>query len=314
MATGNGALLEVRLEDGVWYRGRLVERVAGTKPPRWRVQFDNGDTRSDIRLGDPLAPVRFDAGTYGATVEVRLAYGEWYRGKLVELVRGSEQWGVAFEDGDWAEDVRLGDPGVRFTGAGSERGVKRGRVPEAGDGGSDEPRKSLVTEGKGTETGRSEEGGRATDDIEHSGERPHVCETCGKTFSRRDHLTRHMRLHSGERPHVCETCGKAFFDSGNLAVHMRSHSGERPYTCETCGKTFSHSGTLVVHMRTHSGDRPFACELCGKSFANSGNLTKHLRTHSRERPHACDTCGKAFKTPGSLASHMRTHAGEKPNS
>jgi len=31
----------------------------------------------------------------------------------VELVRGSAEWGVAFDDGDWAEDVRLGDPDVR---------------------------------------------------------------------------------------------------------------------------------------------------------------------------------------------------------
>ena len=32
---GAGAVLEVRFADGVWYRGKLVERVAGTEPPRW---------------------------------------------------------------------------------------------------------------------------------------------------------------------------------------------------------------------------------------------------------------------------------------
>jgi hypothetical protein len=82
-----GAAVEVQFADGVWQRGRLVERLTGTQPPRWLVQFDNGETRDDIRIGDPAAPVQFDAGAYGATVEVRVA-GLWCRGRLVELVSG----------------------------------------------------------------------------------------------------------------------------------------------------------------------------------------------------------------------------------
>jgi len=39
----------------------------------------------------------------------------------------------------------------------------------------------------------------------------------------------------GERPHACETCGKSFLQAGNLATAMRTHSGERPHVCETCG-------------------------------------------------------------------------------
>ena len=60
----------------------------------------------------------------GAVLEVRFADGVWYRGRLVELVSGSDVWGVAFEDGDWAEDVRLGDPDVRYEGL-SSTGVPR---------------------------------------------------------------------------------------------------------------------------------------------------------------------------------------------
>ena len=112
-ARGLGAVVEVRFADGVWYRGRLVERVAGTDPLRWKVQFDNGELRDDIMLANTGVPVRLDDSAYGSTVEVRFD-GEWYRGRLVELVSGSDVWGVAFDDGDWAEDVRLGDPDVRY--------------------------------------------------------------------------------------------------------------------------------------------------------------------------------------------------------
>ena len=84
--------MEVRFADGIWYRGKLVERVAESKSPRWRVQFDDGELRDDIRLGISAAPVRFDASAYGSTVEVRYD-GAWCRGRLVELVRGGEPVG-----------------------------------------------------------------------------------------------------------------------------------------------------------------------------------------------------------------------------
>jgi len=55
--------------------------------------------------------VRFDV--YGATVEVRCGE-EWRRGRLVQLMLGSAEWGVAFENGGWAENVALGCPEVRY--------------------------------------------------------------------------------------------------------------------------------------------------------------------------------------------------------
>ena len=156
---GEGAVLEVRFADGVWYRGRLVERIEKSKLLRWRVQFDDGELR-DIQLANPEALVRFDAGAYGATVEVRCE-GEWHRGRLVELMRGGEHWGVAFEDGGWAEDVRLGDPDVRyvFAGGGAGRRGERGRMEE------DETGKRVRTEtggggGRAEEPSQVEEAGR----------------------------------------------------------------------------------------------------------------------------------------------------------
>ena len=36
---GQGAVVEVRFADNVWYRGHLVKRIPGVDPPRWRVRF-----------------------------------------------------------------------------------------------------------------------------------------------------------------------------------------------------------------------------------------------------------------------------------
>ena len=73
-------------------------------------------------LWDWKVPVRFDASACGSTVEVR-SDGGWRRGRLVELVRGREKWGVAFEDGGWAEEVRVGDAGLRYVFAGGRGGA-----------------------------------------------------------------------------------------------------------------------------------------------------------------------------------------------
>jgi hypothetical protein len=146
----------------------------------------------------------------------------------------------------------------------------------------------------------------------HTGEKPFVCETCNKAFSRSGDLTKHMRTHTGEKPFVCETCNKAFSQSGDLTKHMRTHTGEKPYVCETCCEAFSQSGNLTIHMRTHTGEKPHVCETCDKAFSTSCDLARHMYTHTGEKPHVCETCGDAFAQACHLTTHMRTHTGEKP--
>lgn len=51
-------------------------------------------------------------------------------------------------------------------------------------------------------------------------EKPFQCPHCPKTFSRRDHFSRHILVHSGAKPHECDVCSRCFSRKDNKYSHM----------------------------------------------------------------------------------------------
>ncbi|XP_074075049.1 histone-lysine N-methyltransferase PRDM9 [Macrotis lagotis] len=146
----------------------------------------------------------------------------------------------------------------------------------------------------------------------HSGEKPYMCEECGRRFTQRSSLKIHRHIHSGEKPYVCEECGRRFTQRSNLKIHRHIHSGEKPYVCEECGRRFTQRSNFKIHRHIHSGEKPYVCEECGRRFTQRSNLKIHRHIHSGEKPYVCEECGRGFTQKSQLTRHRQTHSGEKP--
>ena len=85
----------------------------------------------------------------------------------------------------------------------------------------------------------------------HTGERPHFCKECGKSFARLDKLKRHMKIHQPDPVgHKCDVCGKEFQRRDKLRRHLVSHSSARPYKCLLCRVDFKYKESLFIHQNS----------------------------------------------------------------
>lgn len=113
-APGEGVMLRVKFNGGLWSRGTLIERVKDSLNSEWKVEFDDGTSREDIVFGNNDMFTVFEESAYGDEVQILCPDEVWHNGTLVTLINGDGLFGVEFEDGDWVEDIKIHSKYLRF--------------------------------------------------------------------------------------------------------------------------------------------------------------------------------------------------------
>ncbi len=185
--------------------------------------------------------------------------------------------------------------------------------------------------------------------MQHTGDRPHLCQHCGDSFIQRKSLQDHIAAHHPDkvdsdpvvRKLTCRLCNVDFYGSWKFRQHMRSHHNKRignnsnskgnankSFACKNCGKCFTWKASLIVHESVNcsalkeatnravdvdrKGSRSNLCSDCGKTLSSPYAVEIHRRLHTGEMPFKCPICGWQARRRSALHRHVLVHTDERP--
>ncbi len=74
---------------------------------------------------------------------------------------------------------------------------------------------------------------------------------CGKFYSKKSNLDKHLSTHAGVKPFRCDQCSENFNSLNEKKKHLKKfHSDKEIFKCD-CGKEFEFKSGLKIHQRVH---------------------------------------------------------------
>ena len=151
----------------------------------------------------------------------------------------------------------------------------------------------------------------------------HKCEQCGKVFTEKRNLLRHIECVHSAKPSTfkCEACNITFSRSDNLRNHQKKNcKGMKPHkdnkkapskslNCDKCDETFSSHMKLSQHKKAKHRNYNYVCKKCGKRYVSQVGLKTHNDiSHlniSNLLPFHCSFCAEKFTRQFDLEKHMK---------
>ncbi|XP_075465767.1 zinc finger protein 142 isoform X2 [Ascaphus truei] len=144
--------------------------------------------------------------------------------------------------------------------------------------------------------------------IRHEGIKPHHCQYCDFSTTRRYRLDAHESLHTGVGRISCSACGRTFGTNSKLRLHrLRVHEKNPTHFCGLCDYSGYSQNDIARHMSScHSGEPAFPCSVCQASFSSEAALKQHsLRKHQEKATHDCSRCLFSCHSLATLRCHLQ---------
>ena len=132
------------------------------------------------------------------------------------------------------------------------------------------------------------------------------CKLCGEsTFSVKELNAHHCSTHDVQ---FCDNCGKGFSMKSTLEKHLYVHK-ELRYICDRCGMGFPFESHLAQHKIIHHTYPSLKCmkKNCERHFKNVGHLNRHIKQHKQGAWYYCDFCDYKNKDKCNRDSHQWIH-------
>uniref|UniRef100_A0A8C5VKA0 PR domain zinc finger protein 15 n=1 Tax=Microcebus murinus TaxID=30608 RepID=A0A8C5VKA0_MICMU len=164
------------------------------------------------------------------------------------------------------------------------------------------------------------------EDLEAGGEslvrykkEPSGCPVCGKVFSCRSNMNKHLLTH-GDKKYTCEICGRKFFRVDVLRDHIHVHFKDIALMDDHQREEFIGKIGISSEENDDNSDESadsephkYSCKRCQLTFGRGKDYLKHIMDVHKEKGHGCSICNRRFALKATYHAHMVIHRENLPD-
>uniref|UniRef100_H2MAX7 PR/SET domain 15 n=1 Tax=Oryzias latipes TaxID=8090 RepID=H2MAX7_ORYLA len=150
---------------------------------------------------------------------------------------------------------------------------------------------------------------------------PSPCPICGKVFSCRSNMNKHLLTH-GDKKYTCEICGRKFFRVDVLRDHIHVHFKDIALMDEQEREDFIKKIGISADDSDETDEdededdpehHKYNCKKCQLSFAKGKEYLKHIMEQHKEKGYGCAICNRHFALKATYNAHLVIHREQLPD-
>uniref|UniRef100_H3B928 PR/SET domain 15 n=1 Tax=Latimeria chalumnae TaxID=7897 RepID=H3B928_LATCH len=149
---------------------------------------------------------------------------------------------------------------------------------------------------------------------------PSECPVCGKVFSCRSNMNKHLLTH-GDKKYTCEICGRKFFRVDVLRDHIHVHFKDIALMDDQQREEFISKIGISSEENDENSDgdedtepHKYSCKKCQKlTFGKGKDYLKHIMDIHKEKGYGCSICNRRFALKATYHAHMVIHRENLPD-